>query len=227
MAKRRGTGARASGGSSLGRRPRTVGIGAARGRRRTPLIGVAAVAALFVVGVALAGTIGARPAPTAQPPGASVLPAPGFPTADPDGNYPAIGTIGCGTADRATWRAHSHLQLRFGGEIRPVPGSVGVRERCRYWLHTKEADGIVHLHGPTEHAVTLGDFFDVWGQVLTERQVVDRALEPTEGLYVFVDGERREGDPRAVPLGDLQAIELQVGTAPFQPLDYSFPSVFE
>ena len=69
--------------------------------------------------------------------------------------------------------------------------------------------------------------FAVWGQVLEADQVLDRVVEPTEGVFVWVNGRLREEDARSVPIDDLNVIEIQVGTSPFQPLDYEFPAAFD
>jgi hypothetical protein len=42
---------------------------------------------------------------------------------------------------------------------------------CFAWLHTHSADGIIHTESPVTRTFTLGEFFDVWGQPLSSRQV--------------------------------------------------------
>ena len=165
--------------------------------------------------------------PTATPgPPATLIPAPVVPTADSSGKYPPISGVGCDTLEQTAYHIHAHLVLRFGGELHVVPANIGIRDTCFYWLHTHRDAGIVHVEAPGEQIFTLGQFFDAWGEALAERQVLDRPLEPNEGIYVFVDGQRHEGDPRAIVLSNLLKIEIQVGTAPFQPLPYQFSPDF-
>jgi hypothetical protein len=45
-----------------------------------------------------------------------------------------------------------------------------------------------------------------------------------EGIYVFVNGRRYLGNPARLTLDDRAVIELQVGTGPFEPLPYTFPT---
>ena len=56
-------------------------------------------------------------------------------------------------------------------------------------------------------ALTLGDFFAVWGQPLTRR----RMASFRGAVSAFVDGRRVAGDPAAIPLRDGAQIVLQVG----------------
>ena len=92
--------------------------------------------------------------------------------------------------------------------------------------HTHRDQGVIHVEAPAPREFTLGEFFDVWGKVLTNRQVRDRVLTSREYLYIYLDGAPYAGDPRSIPLLDLRNIELQVGTAPFDPLPYVFPADF-
>jgi hypothetical protein len=79
-----------------------------------------------------------------------------------------------------------------------VPAGIGVAPprrgrppyvrsgRCYYPLRTREPTGVLEVaHGSR---LSVGDLFDLWGQ-------------PLRGLrWVWVDGRRWHGDPRAVPL---------------------------
>jgi len=208
-----------------------------RARPITLLLGAFALVAVGVVVGALVSSFDKSPSPTPGPtvslgpiatpgPPATLIPAPGVATSDPSGRYPAISSVGCDTLEQTAYHIHAHLTIRYGGELHVVPANIGIRDTCLYWLHTHHDSGIVHVEAPDEQVFTLGQFFDVWGEVLADRQVLDRPLEPNEGIYVFVDGQRYKGDPRAIVLSDLLNIEIQVGTAPFQPLPYEFSPDF-
>ena len=209
----------------------------------TLLLGGAALVGLVVAIGAVLGALGpqASPSPsssagpTAGPssslgptasagPTSGLIPAPGVPTADPSGAYPAIDGIRCDRLEQTAYHIHAHLTIRFDGDAQPVPASIGLRDTCPYWLHTHANAGVIHVEAPAEQAVTLGMFFDVWGVVLADRQVLDRALEPGEGLFVFVDGVRFDGDPRAIDLTNLLLIEIQLGPAPVTPLPFDWSS---
>ena len=199
----------------------------------TLLLGGAALIAVFVVIGAVMGALGPQPSPSPSPsssleptasagPTATHLPAPGVPTADPSGAYPAIDGIRCDRLEQTAYHIHAHLTIRFDGQARAVPANIGIRDTCLYWLHTHRDAGVIHVEAPAEQVATLGMFFDVWGVVLADRQVLDRTLGPGEGLFVLIDGTRFNGDPRSIELSNLQMIEIQVGPAPLSPLPFDW-----
>lgn len=203
------------------------------------LVGVVVVATLAVLLGSVAGSgessasgsprasvasAATPPTPTSAAAGEASQTAPS-PTPGATG-APAISSISCDVDEQVTYHVHAHLNIRFEGELQPVPTDVGVLETCLYWLHTHASQGVVHVEAPTEAAYTLGQFFDVWGQALSGTQVLGRTVGAGETLSVFVDREPYTGDPRSIVLGDLKAIELQIGTEPFDPLPYTFPAEF-
>jgi hypothetical protein len=165
------------------------------------LIGAAAV--LLVVGAIVAASLN----PPADEPGA-----------------PAFGEITCDRGEHFTYHVHAHLAIRDDGAPVEVPGGIGiVPGRCIYWLHTHQADGILHVEAPRAGDFSLGQFFDIWGQQLTAGQVGPVQVPEGDEIFVWVDGQRFEGDPRTIVLADHRLIELQVGTEAIEPQPYSFP----
>ncbi|HET8930357.1 MAG TPA: hypothetical protein VFN21_06845 [Acidimicrobiales bacterium] len=135
---------------------------------------------------------------------------------------------------------HQHIRIFVDGEQKRIPAGVGIHgtpwtqdidggrfvnnsaKGCVYWLHSHADDGIIHVESPSKRTFTLGDFFDVWNQPLSETQV-----GPAEGPVVaFLDG-KRIGDPRDVPLTDGGVIQLNVGepVVPFEPMDFTVENV--
>ena len=135
--------------------------------------------------------------------------------------------IPCEPTERIDYHVHAHLNIRIDGELQLIPAGIGILPTCFSWLHTHVDSGIIHVEAPAERDFTLGEFFDVWGRPLSATQVGDRAVGPGESMFVFVDREPYSGDPRAVVLRDLEAIEIQVGPAALEPLPYTFPADFE
>ena len=43
--------------------------------------------------------------------------------------------------------------------------------RRRPWLHSHTVDGVVYVESPIQRTFTLGDYFDLWGQLLEADQV--------------------------------------------------------
>jgi hypothetical protein len=140
---------------------------------------------------------------------------------------PVIAGIPCDVYEKTTYHVHAHLNILFDGELQPIAADIGLREACLYWLHTHAPHGVIHVEAPAETAFTLGQFFDVWGQPLIATQVLGRAVGAGESLFVFIDRQPYAGDPREILLGDLAAIELQVGVEPLEPLPYTFPAEFQ
>ena len=74
-------------------------------------------------------------------------------------------------------------------------------------------DGIIHIESPAERTYTLGEFFDEWGQPLGPDQV-----GPAKGkVTAVVNGRVFKGNPRNVPLGSHENLQLDVGTPLIDP----------
>ena len=147
---------------------------------------------------------------------------------------PTVDGIQCNASEQVAYHVHTHLSVYVNGRLRPVPAGVGIVEpvadqtvagafdeasRCYYWLHVHAQDGVIHIESPTSSTYTLGQFFAIWGQPLTDHQV-----GPATGtVTVFVDGARYVGDPRAITLGSHRAIQLDVGSPapPAKAVDWS------
>jgi hypothetical protein len=84
---------------------------------------------------------------------------------------------------------------------------------CFYYLHTHAADGIIHIESPVQRTYTLGEFFDEWGQPLSQHQA-----GPDHGkVTVIVNGKVFQGNPRDVPLGSHENLQVEVGTPLVEP----------
>jgi hypothetical protein len=109
------------------------------------------------------------------------------------------------------------------GLLRPLPAGIGVvapieqptangpfdaASTCYYWLHVHAQDGVIHIESPAGHSYTLGQFFDLWRQPLS----ADRVGPVTGTLTVFVNGRLQRGDPRSIPLGSHEDIQIDVGS---------------
>lgn len=205
--------------------------------RRAVLATIGTLAVLLFVAVGgFPGSQGASPSPdgptTAPSPGATAArPSPSPSTMSetpaPTSAVPVVSGVACDVDEKTAYHVHAHLNIRFEGELQPIPADVGIGAGCLFWLHTHAPHGVIHVEAPAESAFTLGQFFDVWGQPLSSTEVAGRQVGPGATLYAFVDREPYDGDPRAIILGDLVAIELQVGPAPLEPLPYTFPAELE
>lgn len=127
---------------------------------------------------------------------------------------------------------HAHLSIFNKGQQIAVPYAIGIvrpfevangfvgRGSGFYWLHTHDATGIIHIESPDERAYTLGNFFDIWGEPLSAREVA--GLMGT--VHAFVDGKPYKGNPRDIVLEAHRLITLEVGTPVVTPPTYLFPN---
>jgi len=170
------------------------------------------------------GTLTAAPAP--GPMGPESVPIPNAPAlAGPSAATAgqAIDGISCDTSEQTLFHIHTHLTIFVNGQQRQVPAGIGIPDAqaqqtqsgpfvdsgaCFYWLHTHAADGIIHIESPVQRTYTLGEFFDEWGQPLGPDQV-----GPAKGkVTAIVNGKVFTGNPRNVPLGSHENLQLDVGT---------------
>lgn len=182
------------------------------------------------------GTLTAAPPP--GPLGPEKVPIPSVPAlAGPSAatTGQAIDGIGCQAGEQTVFHIHTHLTIFVNGQQRQVPAGIGIPNAvaqqsqagpfvesgtCFYWLHTHAADGIIHIESPVQRTYTLGEFFDVWGQPLGPSQV-----GPAHGkVTVIVNGQVFKGNPRDVPLGSQENLQVQVGTPLVAPGTVNWPS---
>jgi hypothetical protein len=188
---------------------------------------------LVAVGLAIARSPSPSPSPSPSAPASAELSqspsaavATITPTTAQSGEFRAIDGVLCDELEQTAFHIHAHLAIRVRGESQTVPAGIGIHETCLYWVHTHRDSGIIHVEAPADAQVTVGTFFDIWGQPLTAGQVAGWTAGSGESVYAFVDGQRFTGDPRTVRLEDLENIELQVGPAPLDPLPFTFPADF-
>jgi hypothetical protein len=126
---------------------------------------------------------------------------------------------------------HAHLSLFLDGQQIAIPYGVGIVRPFQvqngfvgiasglYWLHTHDATGIIHVESPDNRTYTLGNFFDIWGEPLTTRNVAGLDGE----VHTFVDGRPHPGNPRDIVLTAHEQITLEVGDPVVAPPVYVFP----
>lgn len=122
--------------------------------------------------------------------------------------------LGCDTTPQLAVHYHAHLDLIDAGRPVPVPAQVGIIHGCRYWLHTSSGDGVLHVEAPATAAsrqFTVGDFFWVWGQPLSSRQVATLKLGPGRQLKTWVDGRPFTGEVSGLVLRPRYQVVLEVG----------------
>lgn len=119
------------------------------------------------------------------------------------------------------YHAHTHLSIYKDGVRLAIPQLVGVvgndevpSTTCFYPLHTHDLTGTLHIESRNYNAVTLGQFFNIWGQPLSRTNVAGQTNAPVT-VYVRDGGNLRiyQGDPREIELKSYRSIVIQLGTA--------------
>jgi hypothetical protein len=132
----------------------------------------------------------------------------------------AVDGIHCQASEQSVFHIHAHLTVFVNGSPRQVPAGIGITNTCLYWLHTHQADGIIHIESPIHRIYTLGNFFDEWNQPLGPNQV-----GPVTGhVTAIYNGKAYKGNPRDIPLNPHAQIQLEVGTPLIAPVSITWPS---
>jgi len=121
--------------------------------------------------------------------------------------------ISCDAMEGSVMHIHAHVAVYDHGKPVEIPEDVGrpLAAQCFYWLHTHTPDGIIHMESPKFLTFTLGQFFDIWGQPLSRRNVAGVKPRAGEKVRIYVDGQPFSGDPRAIQLAQHLDIAILVG----------------
>jgi hypothetical protein len=113
-----------------------------------------------------------------------------------------------------------HLELFADRRVVLIPPGIGIAPprtrdgayvrggRCSYPVRTREPTGVIEVRAGAP-AMTLGQFFAVWGQPIRGR--------------AYVNGHPWRGDPSAIPLRKHAQIVLEVGGYVRPHARYGFP----
>jgi hypothetical protein len=118
---------------------------------------------------------------------------------------------------------HALVSIYQDGVRLAVPASVGLRG-CTYEIHTHDRSGVVHIEPNVARALTLGQFFAVWGQPLARTGVAGMAGRVR---FYVVSGEvltRHDGNPADIVFGAHQEIVIVAGSAPAVLPKYRWPA---
>ena len=127
-----------------------------------------------------------------------------------------VSAVECERGERLTYHVHAHLTIILEGADFPIPGDIGIRPDCLFWLHTHSPNGIIHVEAPEERAFTLGQLFEIWKQPLGPTQLMDKTADASREVQATVNGETWSGNPVDIPLSDLTTVVLEYGP-PFVP----------
>jgi hypothetical protein len=115
--------------------------------------------------------------------------------------------------EQLQFHIHQHLDLFVHDQPELVPANIGIISGSGLAvIHTHADDGVIHVESPTVTQYTLGEFFDVWGVLLTNNCMGAYCNNGTDQIRVFVNGKQFSGSPRDVPLKNLDEIVVTYGT---------------
>ncbi len=134
-------------------------------------------------------------------------------------NGQPVANIKCEAGEQVAVHYHAHLTIIYRGQPALIPPQTGIISQnrtinCFYWLHTHTTSGIIHIEAPKEFAnrqFTVGDFFQIWNQPLTSKQVTTFPVGKGDQVKVWVDGKPYTGDPRKIVLKSHSQIVIEVG----------------
>ena len=111
-----------------------------------------------------------------------------------------------------------HLEIFAHRRVVLIPGGIGVarpsQQRfgtvlpggCTYALRTLDPTGVIEVRAGARLA--LGDLFRLWKQPLRRDRLV--GFRTGTSVLIFVNGKRRQGDPRSIPLTPHAQIVLEI-----------------
>ena len=130
---------------------------------------------------------------------------PAAPTPSPASNVP------CGPSEVFTRHDHAHLTILIRGQIKTVPAFVGITATSICWLHTHDTSGIIHVEAGDNRTLTLGDFFAVWRQPLSQTVIDGERAGNGGSVQTTVDQQTYAGAPETIVLKNHEDIVLQLG----------------
>jgi hypothetical protein len=83
---------------------------------------------------------------------------------------------------------HPHLTIVINGQVQAIPAGIGIGPKGFLPLHTHDASGTIHVESPGIRPFRLGDFFKVWGQSFTRRQILGHRASSHHPITMTVNG---------------------------------------
>jgi hypothetical protein len=125
---------------------------------------------------------------------------------------------------------HQHLDIFNNGRHVTVPALIGIKRSGNGYefaeLHTHATDGVIHLESARAQAFSLGQFFAVWG-VLLSKNCVGGLCNPPGPMTVYVNGKKipATADPDRLVLEQHDEIAIVYGTPPGSiPSSFNWPA---
>jgi hypothetical protein len=101
-----------------------------------------------------------------------------------------IDGIKCESMEGSVFHIHSKLDIFINGQNFTLPALIGITNNCFYWMHTHDETGIIHIEAPIKKTFTLGEFFDIWKQKLSNNQILNYTTDSNHPLNVYINGTK-------------------------------------
>ena len=121
-------------------------------------------------------------------------------------------------AGGGNYHVHALLQVYINGTKETVPAGIGFcgsgsnLAACAS-MHTHDNSGIMHMEASRRFPFTMGDFFNVWGVLLTQHCIGPYCDGSGRTLRVYLNGKPYVGDPTQLPLTQHEDVVVTYGTA--------------
>jgi hypothetical protein len=127
-----------------------------------------------------------------------------------------IDNIKCESLEGTVFHIHAKLDIFINGQNFTLPALIGITNDCLYWMHTHDETGIIHIESPIQKNFTLGEFFDIWKQKLSNNQVLNYTTDSNHPLNVYVNGTKTPNgvDFRTINIHAHDVIAIVYGTPP-------------
>jgi hypothetical protein len=127
-----------------------------------------------------------------------------------------VASIKCDASEQLSVHYHAHVAILYKGAPVSIPAQTGIlrNQNCFYWMHTHSTSGIIHIEAPKDSAsrqFTTGDFFAIWNQPLSKRQVATFTVGKGDQLEMWVDGKPYTGDPSKIVLKSHTNVVIEIG----------------
>ncbi len=103
------------------------------------------------------------------------------------------------------------LKIFDEGKFIPLPKNLGIYEECSYWIHTHDDPERFYVEAPIEKIFKLRNFFRIWGVDISKEAFMGKKVSIDKPLYVYVNGNRYNGDPGDIVLEDGLEIIISYG----------------
>ena len=127
-----------------------------------------------------------------------------------------IDGIRCELMEGNAFHVHAKLAIFINGQNYTIPALIGITSSCFYWLHTHDQSGIIHIEAPTHKNFTLGNFFDIWKQKLSNNRILNHTVTASNPITVYINGTQVSKGTiyKDIPLHAHDVISIVYGKPP-------------